>query len=217
MTDATSNVASLVQEQAARILRLPFALRGPTLEYPAVSAVQAYWDQLRTGRTMPARSDVDPAEISVALSQTFVAETVAPGVARIRVAGSHLNELLGVEARGMPLSVYMTGTSRNELAQAIQQVAQGARAQLPLRSDPGVGKPALDGLLLLMPLRDRAGQPTRILGVLETHGQIGRLPRRFRLAGPVMRLTDGTDRVAPSSPRQAAGRPVFSVIQGGRA
>ena len=216
MTDGTSNVASLVQEQAARILRLPFALRGRALEYSAVGAVQAYWDRLRAGRTMPARSEVDPAEISPALAQTFVAEIVAPGVARIRVAGSHLNELLGVEARGMPLSVYMTGTSRNELAQAIQQVAQGARAQLPLRSDLGVGKPALDGLLLLMPLCDRAGQPTRILGVLETHGQIGRLPRRFRLAGPVTRLTDGAERAAPSSPKRATKRPVFSVIQGGR-
>jgi hypothetical protein len=217
MTDATSNVADLVHEQAARILRLPFALRAPVLDYPAVCGVQAYWDRLRAGRTMPARSEVDPREISAALAHTFVAEIVAPGVARLRVAGSHLNDLLGMEARGMPLSVYMTGASRHELAQAIQQVAQGARAQLPLRSDGGIGKPALDGLLVLMPLRDRAGQPTRILGVLETHGQIGRLPRRFRLAGPVTRLVDTPEPAAASRPARPDGRPVLSVIQGGRA
>ena len=216
MTDATSNVASLVQEQAARILRLPFALRAPVLDYPAVCEVQAYWDRLRAGRSMPARSEVDPREISAALAHAFVAEIVAPGVARLRVAGSHLNDLLGMESRGMPRSVYMAGTSRQELAQAIQQVAQGARAQLPLRSDAGIGKPALDGLLVLMPLRDRAGHPTRILGVLETHGQIGRLPRRFRLAGPVTRLVHTPADPAPSLVPRPEGRPVLRVIQGGR-
>ena len=223
MTDATSTVAAFVQEKAGRILRLPFALRAPLLEYPAVSRVQAYWDRLRAGRAMPHRSEVDPREIGGALESTFIAEVVAPGVARMRVAGMHLSDLLGMEARGMPLSIYMTGEARAELAQAIRQVMQGARAQLPLRSDPGLGKPALDGLLVLMPLRDRAGQPTRILGVLETHGQIGRLPRRFRLAGPVTRMVD-----TPQTPRQdvsqatgvtprPAGRPVLTVIDGARA
>ncbi len=217
MTDVPSNVASLVQEQAARILRLPFALRAPILDYPSVSRVQAYWERLRAGRSMPARTEIDPREISTSLEYTFVAETVAPGVARLRVAGAHLNDLLGMEARGMPLSVYMTGESRNELANAIRQVTQGARAQLPLRSDAGIGKPALDGLLVLMPLRDRAGQPTRILGVLETHGQIGRLPRRFRLAGPVTRLVDTPVEGAPAQPPRNQGRPVLTVIEGGRA
>ena len=220
MTDATSNVASFVQEQAARILRLPFALRAPVLDYPAVGVVQAYWDSLRAGRAMPARSEIDPKDIAPALDCTFIAEIVAPGIARLRVAGSHLNDLLGMEARGMPLSVYMTGASRAELTQAILQVAQGARAQLPLRSDAGVGKPALDGLLSLMPLRDRAGQATRILGVLETHGQIGRLPRRFRLAGPMTRLVDAPAAVDPATglaePPRSQGRPSLTVIEGGR-
>jgi hypothetical protein len=216
MTDATSNVASRVQEQAARILRLPFALRGPALEYPAVAAVHDYWDRLRAGRAMPGRSEVDPREISAALAHAFIAEIVAPGVARLRVAGSHLNELLGMEARGMPLSVYVTGETRHELAEAIRQVAQSARAQLPLRSDPGIGKPALDGLLVLMPLRDRAGQPTRILGALETHGEIGRLPRRFRLTAPPTRLVDATAAHPVHMPR-TEGRPRLTVIDGGRA
>jgi len=215
MSDATTNVASFVQERATRILRLPFALHGPMLDYPAVCAVQAYWDRLRQTRGMPARSEVDPREISEALAHTFVAEIVATGVARLRVAGTHLNDLLGMEARGMPLSVYMTGASRSELAQAIQQVTLGARAQLPLRSDPGVGKLAIDGLLALMPLRDRAGQPTRILGVLETHGQIGRLPRRFRLAGPVTRLVDTPAEITADQLPQV-GRPSFRLIEGGR-
>lgn len=216
MTDATSNVAPLVSEQGTRILRLPFAFRGPVLDYPGVSCVQSYWDRLRGGRSMPSRNEVDPGEISAALEYTFIAEIVAPGVARLRVAGTHLNDLLGMEARGMPLSVYFSGASRGELSQAIRQVAQGARAQLPLRSDAGIGKPALDGLLALMPLRDRAGQPTRLLGVLETHGQIGRLPRRFRLAGPVTRLVDpAVEPVSAVAPRPE-GRPFLRVISGGR-
>lgn len=104
----------------------------------------------------------------------------------------------------MPLSVLFEGAGREEVASALRQVQQGARVVLPLRSDRAIGQPVLDGMLALMPLTDSRGQMTRVLGVLDTLGQVGRAPRRFRTLA------------APREARPPVGKPVLRVIAGGR-
>lgn len=163
---------------------LPRALRGDgRLRHTVVPAVLAEWDRLRGDRVAPARSELDPARLATALEYLFVAEIIAPGVARLRLAGQNLYQLLGMEPRGMPLCCLTLPAARPELAEALRQVSRGVRVQLPLRAPRGLGRPAIDGLLVLLPLTDDAGRITRVLGVLETHGQTGRAPRRFDLAG----------------------------------
>lgn len=231
MTDASKPVVTQLREQAGKILRLPFALRGPTLDYPLAAQVLHYWEEVRGDRVAPARSEIDPRAIAQALEYTFIAELVTPQIARLRIAGRHFEQLLGMDARGMPLGVFFSLDARDELALALAQVAQGARAQLPLRGESGLGKPGLDGLLVLLPLTDSQGQITRVLGVLETHGQIGRHPRRFKLAaqqGPIATRPKSDTRStpiahtqpatpAPARPaRPATGRPQLLVIKGGR-
>lgn len=221
-------IAARLRAQAGKILRLPSALHAPEPGYPIAGAVARYWDTLRGARAAPARSELDPRALSQALEFIFIAEFVAPQVARIRIAGQHIEALLGMEPRGMPLGVLFDLGARNELGTALQLVAQGARASLPLRADGGFGKPGLDGLLLLMPLTDGLGQISRILGVLETHGPIGRTPRRFRLGADRMRAAPAAPSIessvepapAPSfaAPRlvPAGARPQLRVVQGGR-
>lgn len=228
MSDAPETLT--VRQESATLLRLPFALRGPALEYPLATRVLRYWDELRGTRSAPARSEIDPRHISQALEYTFIAEFVTPDIARLRIAGRQFEDLLGMDPRGMPLGVYFSLDARDELALALAQVSQGARAQLPLRGESGLGKPGLDGLLLLLPLTDAAGRITRVLGVLETHGQIGRTPRRFRLAASEVRITapipspahspsPAPSPAAAASPQRAAPgtRPQLRVIRGGRA
>lgn len=198
MSDATETLT--IRPPVGKVLRLPFALRGPALEYPLATRVLRYWDEVRGPRSAPARSEIDPRHLAEALEFTFIAEFVTPDIARLRIAGRQFEDLLGMDPRGMPLGVYFSLDAREELAMALAQVSQGARAQLPLRGESGLGKPGLDGLLLLLPLTDGAGQITRVLGVLETHGQIGRTPRRFKLAGQKMQIT-------PSAPEPAQARP----------
>ena len=208
MSDAKSPLIDLIP-LAARVLRLPFAATPPPSDYPVVRAVQRHWEDLRAGRTAPSRAELDPRPMADCLDMVFVAELVAPGVARLRLAGQHLNELLGMEARGMPLSVLFTGAGRDELGSALLQVQQGARVVLPLRSDRSLGQPVIDGLLALMPLTDHKGAITRILGVIETIGVIGRAPRRFRTLAAPRELTE-----MPPTPR--GQKPALRVIEGGR-
>ncbi|WP_334194869.1 PAS domain-containing protein [Pararhodobacter sp.] len=177
-------------QRLAEVLRLPFTARSGEQDYPAVRAVQSHWNELRGDRICPARAELDPKPLAHCLDVMFVAELVAPSVARLRLCGQQLGELLGMEPRGMPLSVFFNGDARTELAQALAQVAQGARAVMPLRSDAGLGQAAIDGMLALMPLSDPDGRITRVLGVLETRGPAGRAPRRFRLSAPLRMESD---------------------------
>jgi hypothetical protein len=150
--------------------------------FSVVDIVHAHWAELRHGRVAPARSELDPRNIASALEYVFVAELIAPGVARIRIAGAHFSDLMGMDVRGMPLSALFVGPARDEVIAAVACVATGARANIPLCAEKGLGRPALDGLLSMMPLTDHTGKICRILGVLGTMGQIGRAPRRFELA-----------------------------------
>ncbi|SIS73667.1 PAS domain-containing protein [Phaeovulum vinaykumarii] len=161
-----------------------------------ISDLRGYWEALRGGRPVPARSDVDPRGIERALEYTFILERVAPGMARFRLAGMHLSDLMGMEVRGMPLTAFFTPVARRQVAEALERVFQGPEvAELTLTAEAGIGKPSMNARLLLLPLKSDLGDITRVLGCLVSAGEIGRTPRRF-------------DVVSVDSKPVIAGRPV---------
>lgn len=150
--------------------------------FPAVGRVEAYWEGLRNGRVMPARAEVDPRGIAGELEFAFILEKVAPGLARIRLGGMHLNDLMSMEVRGMPITAMFLPESRREMQRILESVLESpAIVRLTLASDSGITRPKLDAQMILMPLRDEDGRPTRILGALQAKGTIGRGPRRFNI------------------------------------
>ena len=150
--------------------------------YQPLREVEAYWDALRAGRLVPRRSDIDPRGIERALEFAFVLERIAPGLGRLRIAGSHLTELMGMEVRGMPLSALFAATARDGISEALEQVfADPARAELVLRGESGIGKPKLEARMVLLPLKSDLGDISRVLGCLVANGPIGRAPRRFEI------------------------------------
>ena len=150
--------------------------------FPSIGRVEAYWEGLRDTRLMPTRADIDPRGIADALEYAFVLEKIAPGLARFRLAGMHLNDLMGMEVRGMPLSALFLPDARAELHDTLVEVLDGpAIVRLALTSDRGYGRPALDAQMILMPLRDDEGRPARVLGAVQARGEIGTGPRRLRI------------------------------------
>ncbi|MFC5737532.1 PAS domain-containing protein [Sinirhodobacter huangdaonensis] len=145
------------------------------------SELRAYWEALRRGRLVPARADVDPRGIERALEYAFILERVAPGIGRFRLAGMHLNELMGMEVRGMPLTALFTPQGRKHVTEALEAVFGGpAIADLRLASESGPGRPRLEARLLILPMKSDLGDITRALGCLVAEGDgFGRLPRRF--------------------------------------
>ncbi len=166
--------------------------KSMTQSFPLIQQVRAYWEALRDGVALPSRGAIDPRGLSGALEHTFLLERIAPGLARFRLAGMHFFDLMGMEVKGMPLSALVTPAFRDRLAQDLGQLFTGrAILDLWLEAERGLGLPALKGRMVLLPVTGSNGQPDMALGCLETHGEIGRKPRRFGIsqivAEPVLR------------------------------
>ncbi|WP_304617771.1 PAS domain-containing protein [Paracoccus sp. (in: a-proteobacteria)] len=162
--------------------------------------MRRYWTLLRGGRAVPARSDVDPRGFSRSIDHAFILERIAPGAARIRLAGRHLIDLMGMEVRGMPICAFLNPSSRGRLSDVLESVFKAPQiAELRLASPAGYARPALTGRMLLMPLRSDLGDVTRALGCLVTEGETGVAPRRFDLVSDhVMPVIEGGVTLAPS-------------------
>lgn len=161
--------------------------------YGPLAQVEAYWEALRGNRLMPCRSDIDPRGIEDALSHAFILERVAPGVARLRIAGSHLRDLMGMEVRGMPVTSFFTNAARPLVVEALETVfQQPAQTTLHLSSAAAYGRPLLEARMLLLPLKSDLGDVSRALGCLVAVGDPGRAPRRFDLSHQEPRSLFGT-------------------------
>jgi hypothetical protein len=176
------------------------------MKFPAISEIRAYWEALRNGRTVPMRSEVDPRGIERSLEHAFILERIAPQVARFRLAGMHLTDLMGMEVRGMPLTALFAPVARVHVAETVEQVFAGtAVADLALVAETGFGKPPLAARLLLLPLQSDLGDISRALGCLVAEGHIGRTPRRFDIAEATMTAIRGAPATAGPTVRSQPG------------
>ncbi len=172
------------------------------MRFPVINEVHAYWEALRNGRPLPLRSEIDPRGIERALENAFVLERIAPGMARFRLAGMHLNDLMGMEVRGMPLTAFFTPKAREDMTRVLEAVFSGPEiVELTLTAELGIGKPAIDGKLLILPLRSDLGDVTRALGCFATVGAVGRSPRRFDIVSVKTTRIRGDETAAPQSAR----------------
>jgi len=162
------------------------------IRFPAVNTLRRYWDELRGPRQAPARAEVDPRAIEDTLEFAFILERIAPGVGRFRLAGMHLNDLMGMEVRGMPLTSMFMPEHRATVSRTLETVFSGpSTALLTLAGERGIGRPPMDAQMLLLPLASDFGDVTRALGCLCTIGPIGRSPRRFTVREEMVRPVEG--------------------------
>lgn len=170
--------------------------------FEGLPQVRAYWEALRVGAALPDRVQLDPRGLGGFLDRVFLAERIARGLVQVRIAGSGLAEVAGMDLRGLPLSCLFTAQARPQLAETLEGVAQGkALAELDLALDRGNGQAV--ARLLLLPLCDG---PDRRL-VLGCLGTAGHLPTgRFQiLSRQEERLTLP---VAAPAPEPAAPLPL---------
>ncbi|MEL6640042.1 MAG: PAS domain-containing protein [Pseudomonadota bacterium] len=192
-----------------RYNRVPFhRIEGEKI----LQQVEAHWERLRSSDPVPGHTDVAGKVYDEMMAHCFVLERVAPTIARFRVAGANVTELMGMDARGMPLSVVFSAEGRDELAGIIQTVCDGPEVvEIPVTAAKGLRRAGLRGRVLLLPLRDRDGKVTRIFGAVVFDGSVGRntvrldidrsVPLRCKRLTPTIRtiseMNDTTPGVTP--------------------
>lgn len=159
---------------------------------PIVDQVIAYWDDLRGARLVPTREEIDPRAIQSALPNAFILDRPRPGTVRFRLSGMHLNDVLGMEARGMPVRAICEVPYRHRLMDQVEAVFETpSLLEVDLRADRGV-LGVVKGKLAVMPLRSNNGRIDRALGVFVTEGPVHDAPTRFATRGfAVTRLQHG--------------------------
>lgn len=149
----------------------------------SVEKIEQYWEELRAGRLLPSRCEVDPRALEGVLGNAFILERIAPGLARFRIAGSHLGEFTGLELRQMPISVLFGIHSRSVLADALEAVFdEPAAVHMDLFSEGHLAQAALRGEMILLPLRCDSGEVSRVIGGIAMQGTPGRTPRRLEIS-----------------------------------
>lgn len=177
----------------------------------ALAQVRAYWHTLRrrSGQNLPRRADIDPRAIEGALTCSFIAERIAPGMARFRLSGMHLADIMGMDVRGMPVSSMFELDSRPRLAEVLNQVfTVPGIGELWLASPRGLGRPELTGRLVLLPIQGE-GEAPLAFGCLVTEGSIGRAPRRLAITRSVVETLD----MVPAEPVNRLRLPEFAESQ----
>ena len=183
---------------------------GP--RFAMLAEVRAYWEGLRVNGALPERDQIDPRGIAGALENTFLLERVAPGIARFRLAGMQVHDLMGMDVRGMPLSALFEPAARSRLADGLEGAfSSPAVLEMWLEAERGIGRPGLEGRMMVLPLQGPRGESDLALGCLAMEGALGRAPRRFAVAGLMSEVIanrapqmPATDRLLPAKPPVAA-------------
>ncbi|MDF3413703.1 PAS domain-containing protein [Sulfitobacter sp. M57] len=185
----------------------------PDTGYGAIAQIEAYWEAIRGTRLLPKRSDIDPRGIDQALENAFILERIAPGIARLRIAGSHLGDLMGMEVRGMPLTAFFTPAARPAVTELLEVVFQTPAISTLRLVSPGSGaRPALNARMVLLPLKSDLGDVSRVLGGFVSKGDMGTAPRRFDVVSKeVTHLLAG--HAAPLAPAPTFPHPAPTVPQ----
>jgi hypothetical protein len=191
----------------------------PETGFAAISQVEAYWEAIRGARLLPKRSDIDPRGIERALENAFILERIAPGIARLRVAGSHLNDLMGMEVRGMPLTSFFVPGARASVSDLLEVVFQTpAIGSLRMISQAGPQKPELQARMILLPLKSDLGDVSRVLGCFVSKGEMGLAPRRYDItAKEVLTITAGQPPQPAVQTDPATQAPTLGTVHGRRA
>jgi hypothetical protein len=154
---------------------------------------EAYWNALRQGADVPSRARIDPRGLESVLEYAFILERIAPGIARFRLAGQHLTALAGMEVRGMPLTALFTAAARGHVSAVLEHVFDTpAVAELGLRGGARIGHAPVAARMILLPLKNDAGDISRALGVLVADSTTAiRTPCRFDIGNTGLRPVSG--------------------------
>lgn len=145
---------------------------GPSRQFSVLMALEGYWRGQASADDIPLRRDVEPRDIGPCLRHCYMATIIAPGLARIRFAGQELEQVFGIDVRGMPMCALFEPGSRARLHDAIERVsASPTIVELPLSTPKGYLRRTLPGRMSLLPLRDETGAVTRILGAVIFDGK----------------------------------------------
>jgi len=134
------------------------------MRHPHTHSLYAYWNNLRSGRIAPFRSEIDPRSIAPLLESTFILEYLGHENIRYRLAGTKLCENFGMELRGMSALALWHGDNRFKMAESFRKIIASPCVAVVCCEIEASNKQTVEAEYLYLPLRSDFGDVSRILG-----------------------------------------------------
>ena len=172
-----------------------------------LSSLRTYWERLRAGRIAPYRAEIDPRQFESALENTFIVEKIAPDTMRVRLAGTKICEMMGMEVRGMEPTALIEAADRVRFERLLNVVMnEPAVIELKLAAPNRAG--VYRASMLLMPLRSDFGEINRVIGCTSGEGDLFAAPLAFSIEDVAVTPVEPSQSIEP---RQAM--PGFAEAQ----
>lgn len=127
----------------------------------------AYWRQLRRGRPMPSRTDIDPVDLRGMLPYVYLLDVEGPSRYRYRLIGQNIVDNLGHNATGLLADEALFGEGLAEILRMYDFVAANGAPVLNRGRAFWVDFSWRRYVSLLMPLSSDGRTVDRIFAVLE--------------------------------------------------
>ena len=128
-----------------------------------------YWRARRGGRPAPRRADIDVADFAALAPRVFIAEMLAGGDVRFRLAGEAIAALHGRPLRGESLLTLWAPEHRGRLSRSLGTALADARPLVVLAAGADVADAGAARFeLLFAPLTGPLGSLDRFLGCCQT-------------------------------------------------
>lgn len=188
----------------------------------AFTRLRQHWNSLRdTVHQPPKARDVQPHILGAALPFVFLVENLGGEILRLKLGGTHLCDVMGMELRGMPLRCFFAYNERPRFAAAVEPVFTGP-AELDIRlqsSYSGIEPPVLARMILL-PLQSASGMIDRAIGAFVTKGPLNHAPYRFEIERTDLHPLHAETAAVTPPPHmdmKPTKVPYLRVLSGGRA
>jgi hypothetical protein len=146
------------------------------LDDPLLREIYAYWRGKRGARRMPARRDIDPAEVPQLLPHLLISAVIDGGDRfRYRLAGTAITRAIGRDPTGKLIDDLISGSYCEHITGLHRTVCR-ERAALFAESEAEMGErdKHFFAKRLLLPLSDDGAQVNQILSLVLFHFTAGR-------------------------------------------
>lgn len=182
--------------------RRPIDRLRVTRRSPLLDEAWRYWTSLREGAALPRRSALDPKAMRLVIGHAMILDQVRHGTVRVRLGGQSLERIMGMDVRGLPIRAFFDLTDRTRALDLIEQVFDTpASLELDLIANAAPGG-LVTARMLVLPLLDAAGHPTKALAVMVTDRIVDAPPRRFSVTNATLVPVLGAQHATPARRRE---------------
>jgi hypothetical protein len=140
-----------------------------TLEHPVLAFLKKYWDAKRGARAMPARADIDPADMKEHLGWIMLMDALPDFVDfRYRIIGTRVTQYFIAESTGKTVTEVFAPYGEAAVKGVLAVYRKAAREKVIVRSYGGggwLGRSFLDFDALAMPLSDDGETANMVMSV----------------------------------------------------